>query len=96
MSVIEALKSAKLEIQQYGWHYGRERDWQHRNGTTCAGVAIEDACVRFNLRDGEAFEPFRKAIECRDVLTWNDAPGRTVEEVLAAFDRAIAIAEKGG
>ena len=26
---------------------------------------------------------------------WNDAPGRTQAEVLAAFDRAIALAEAG-
>jgi hypothetical protein len=29
-----------------------------------------------------------------NVVEWNDAPGRTKEEVLAAFDKAIALAQK--
>lgn len=30
---------------------------------------------------------------CEDTAEWNDAPGRTQEEVLEAYDAAIAIAE---
>ena len=94
MSVIEVLRSARDDIKDNGWFHGRERIWRDRHGsTTCAAVAIEDACVRFGFKYGEAFEPFRKAIGRRDVICWNDAPGRTKEEVLAAFDRAIEIAE---
>jgi hypothetical protein len=29
----------------------------------------------------------------RNFMYWNDAPGRTEKEVLAAFDKAISIAE---
>lgn len=29
-----------------------------------------------------------------DAYHWNDAPGRTLDEVLAVYDKAIAIAEK--
>lgn len=28
------------------------------------------------------------------LMDWNDAPGRTLDEVLAVYDKAIAIAEK--
>ncbi|MCG3150644.1 MAG: hypothetical protein PCFJNLEI_04133 [Verrucomicrobiae bacterium] len=30
----------------------------------------------------------------RNFMYWNDKPGRTAKEVLAAFDKAVAIAEK--
>ena len=31
--------------------------------------------------------------ESPDVIGWNDTPGRTADEVYAAFDKAIALAE---
>lgn len=30
----------------------------------------------------------------KEVVEWNDAPGRTLDEVLAVYDKAIVIAEK--
>jgi hypothetical protein len=35
---------------------------------------------------------FRKAIGGHCIPEWNDTPGRTQVEVVAAFDRAIALA----
>ena len=40
-----------------------------------------------------AVEPVCKVIGHRFIGQWNDAPGRTFEEVLAAFDRAITMEE---
>lgn len=31
---------------------------------------------------------------CVEAYEWNDAAGRTLDEVLAVYDKAIAIAEK--
>jgi hypothetical protein len=36
-----------------------------------------------------AFESLEPFVGCEDWLFWNDTPGRTQAEVLAAFDRAI-------
>ena len=40
-----------------------------------------------------AIRALNRAIDNKPIDDWNDAPGRTHAEVLAAFDRAIAIAE---
>jgi hypothetical protein len=37
---------------------------------------------------------FRKAADCGPIMEWNDAPERTHEEVLAAFDKAIELAKE--
>ena len=61
-----------------------------------ADAAIEVAARNSSgLHRGDALAFFRRAIapEIRWIPTWNDAPGRTHPEVLAAFDRAIEIAE---
>ena len=41
-----------------------------------------------------AFQHLEKAVGINGIEHWNDMPGRTHAEVLAAFDRAIEIAEK--
>ncbi len=40
-----------------------------------------------------AYDVFRDAIGLDSIALWNDAPERTHADVLAAFDRAIALAE---
>jgi hypothetical protein len=39
-----------------------------------------------------ARDVFRKVIDDENITRWNDSPGRTKREVLAAFDKAIALA----
>ena len=39
-------------------------------------------------------EALRRAIQSENIAAWNDAPERTQAEVLAAFDRAIELAEQ--
>jgi hypothetical protein len=34
----------------------------------------------------------RRSIGQSDIIAWNDSPGRTQAEVIAAFDKAIALA----
>lgn len=43
--------------------------------------------------DGATVGKFRAQISGGDIATWNDAPERTQEQVLDAFDRAIAACE---
>jgi len=42
-----------------------------------------------------AWEALSRTTNSESVMEWNDTPGRTKEEVLAAFDRAIAKASNG-
>ena len=88
--VREVLVRARAEV---------EREWckwpEIYDGGTCAYLAIvdngtdEDATVR-----EDAVDVFAAAIGTRDITLWNDAPERTQAEVLAAFDKAIALCEQ--
>lgn len=65
------------------------------DGATCAMLAIWDLEVDSELRL-HLQDMVRNVIPERQrkqgMFTWNDAPERTHAEVLAAFDRAIALA----
>ena len=76
--VTQALIKGKRRIEA-GWcqHAGRAR------GMVCAAVAIGDAPI-------ESVLLFQRAIGTLHIADWNDAPGRTKEEVLAAYDLAIS------
>ena len=62
------------------WSQGRGRG---PGGAVCAALAV--GC------DPEAMTLLIKAIGCRCLPFWNDAPERTQAEVLAAFDCALAL-----
>lgn len=58
-----------------------------RNGY-CLSSVIKHAIDRLRAN---AISSMKRSFELpTELTTWNDAPGRTKEEVLAAFDRAIA------
>jgi hypothetical protein len=90
-STLEALKKARAliadESRWFSWRLGRD----YRSGIDhCAGTAIEAATKSshspLTMACYAALE--RVTGDC-DVMAWNDAPGRTHAEVLAAFDLAI-------
>lgn len=61
----------------------------------CVGLAMQKAYRDSNCREPDIINAamlFERAndIAGRSIVDWNDAPGRTHAEVLAAFDRAIA------
>lgn len=84
----EALKKAKALIpdEQHWWHGQLINDTRY-----CPLLAILD-----QRRRGDSTTLFREAIQCSSISEWNDAPERTLAEVHAAFDRAIALAESRG
>ena len=45
--------------------------------------------VTDGLAETDAIMALRRAVDCEQIHEWNDAKGRTNEQVLAAFDRAI-------
>lgn len=69
----------------------------------CMIGAIRAACPDRDDR-GAAYAPLRYALATIDktygafpsISSWNDAPGRTYQEVKAAYDAAIEIARKEG
>lgn len=91
MTAHEVLVRARNLIDRVGWLQcsvkGHHDPGGHCVATWVATVA-DDAPAEF-----EAMYAFGRAIGIGSlprIYEWNDAPGRTKDEVLAAFDRAIA------
>ncbi len=86
---VRVLRAARERIER-GWCQGTGLD---ERGNVCALAALGG-----QFRDGQtmfadrAMRLLRDAIGGRCVPEWNDAPGRTKSDVLAAYDRAIAAA----
>lgn len=90
---IEVLKKGRARIEK-SWSQGwderfREHWWQfwRRQGSDCAATAIgwDDGALLVLLHEIGA--PFGD--DC-DLYEWNDAPGRTKQDVLDLYDNAIA------
>jgi len=109
MTPLEILRSARARIEKPGsWTQGTERRDELGNAVFLRGVkfqsccavgairfaAGEDAYARFGEASASAAMIFRYANGIESIPTWNDFPWRTHADVLAAFDRAIACAEK--
>ena len=98
----EILREAKRLIEEKGWCQGadaidrRGRPVLARSGDA-ASFCIAGALFAASFAEhGEeqAIKLFRHCIpETLSLAQWNDEPLRTPEQVLAAFDRAIALAE---
>lgn len=104
MTPADTLRAARALIEQpERWTRRVEaRDSRGRTtspmdaGAVCwcaAGATIRAAKCEVLLMSG-AFQHLEKAVGINGIEHWNDMPGRTHAEVLAAFDRAIEIAEK--
>lgn len=91
------LITARAYLVEHGWCQGTGRD---ASGRVCALGAIGHS-----LRDLNGNVEYDRAINAEsflarlenfsgpgDVAYWNDAPGRTMAEVIDRFDRAIATA----
>lgn len=98
MTTHEVLVAARNMVQKGWWHSPDGC----REGHVCAGIAIMDAAPSHEVFgfEREAYRTLASilgldiacgaGIDILPIYQWNDAPGRTVEEVLAAFDKAIA------
>lgn len=96
-SAIRVLRRARrLVARPDGWTQHTSLD---RAGRVCAIGAIFGplGCV-FDIRRYEAFEAVNMLVPpwLRTLSTWNDAPGRTQDDVVALFDTAIGIELAGG
>lgn len=100
MTAAQTLKEARKLIEK-GWCQWVFAETSDR---TTVDVMDVDACrwcasgaIRHAAKDGcnnlDAYDIFQCVIGTDYVSEWNDAPDRTQAEVLAAFDKAIALAE---
>lgn len=87
MSAADKLREARKLIKR-GWcqnHYAK-------NGKCCIRGALD--VVGGGGNGTTLAKLMGEAIGDHQLCMWNDAAGRTKAEVLAAFDRAIALAEQ--
>lgn len=104
METVEILRRAKAEIERRGWMQGGYGDTRKPAATcpVCMEGALQAAVHGdpFEYRQvselDEAMEFLRTAADLDEDQAlgddWNDDTDRTKEDVLAAFDRAIALA----
>lgn len=91
-TVEEALANGRNSISEHGWQQGRLKDDE---GRFCL--------VGGMVRSGGKNVPIAALSLISKVVgvpveyldDWNDAPGRTKEEVLAAYDKALVLARGG-
>lgn len=94
MTTVEVLRGARALLAVHGWC---QEEFLNAAGCYCAAGALNDAAgstAQWSNGDSrDARDALKAALGEFSVLAWNDVPGRTVDEVLAAFDRAIATEE---
>lgn len=88
-AVADKLREARKLIER-GWCQGEAQIGHQFCILGACGWASGDSDLYFDMR-----EPLQKATGCEALSRWNDAPERTQAEVLAAFDKAIQLAESG-
>jgi hypothetical protein len=102
-SVKQVLQAARWIIQNVGWcqnTFFKNKKGNHiydissalktgNVGCACASGAIKLVQTNESLRE-DARLSLHKVVDYPSVPIWNDTPGRTKEEVLEAFDKAIA------
>lgn len=99
----ELLRKAADEIRRRGWHQG-DYGSDYSVPETCAVCSVGaisaatsgSPWLPTSTSGNQALCILTDAINLEDVVPWNDAEGRTVEEVLDAFERAAVAAEGEG
>lgn len=94
-TVADILIAAKERIgtpEKWGQGPGTANTCGEYNGRYCAAIAIE-RCAGTAADLQHAKRCLARVIG-GSVMDWNDKPGRKHEEVLAAFDTAIALARE--
>lgn len=97
-TVKEVLVAARWMLENVGWCQGEyQKDREDKYGVPVAfcstgaiyGVDKEGSPSQKDYIEDLAISHLMDEISGGSVITWNDKPERTKEEVLAAFDRAI-------
>lgn len=91
-TVVQVLKAAKWMLENVGWCQGRYSKATPDGKLTafCAAGAIEHVNADPRKID-QALDRFGKTIGENYIPAWNDENGRTLPQVLKAFDKAIKV-----
>lgn len=93
MKLSEILRAGKRRIVEHGWCQG-DAVYLQRPKCCAATAMMPDS---FDITEKGPFMFFRKVNEIDvSIGDWNDEPERTLSDVLAAYDKAIAAAEGEG
>lgn len=79
------LIEARKKIAEDGWTQG----WYHNQGRYCAMGALFFVTNTTDPTEFDSAVEILKGVVGENVVAFNDARGRTQDEVLAAFDKAI-------
>lgn len=95
MTTADILRAAKAHLIKRGWCQGDELAIHGAEPRKCCAATAIQPFVDY---DAPGFEKpgtvFREANGIQgNIADWNDAPERTLEDVLAAYDRAINAAD---
>lgn len=98
LGAVKSLENGRARVEQ-GWIQGFmqqpifkvEGHWWNRKHTVTMGYCVLGS-IQHERATFRAQDYFTRAIGGNNIAAWNDAKGRTKEEVLEAFDKAIAIA----
>jgi hypothetical protein len=98
MKLSEILRAGKQRIETLGWCQGDEDAFADGNAKgCCAATALPMGSTQISFGLAMTALDFLKQANGIDANTplarWNDAPERTIEDVYAAYDKAIAAAE---
>ena len=102
MTTLEAMVGARQVLAEMGWCRGvpamdEEGEWRRATSPKavvfCALGAV-DRVTDHNPFLQNDVNRLLSDLSGHPILTWNDAPGRTKEEVIALFDQAIASLEE--
>lgn len=98
MTIAEILRAGKARLLATGWCQGDEAAiYAGPPRKLCAATAIGngDYADSKSLKlASNACGLLQKVIGCDSLADWNDAPERTLEDVLAAYDRTITEAQE--
>ncbi len=109
VTVVELLKNARKLLAKSGWTQNvSARDSENcavscikdRAVSFCAlGAVWRSASSSTELNDSRLLKAqylLSTVTESSDITVWNDVEGRRKKDVLAAYDKAIKLAEKEG
>ncbi len=88
--VVKVLERARQLLIDKGWCQGKYKNF---DGQYCSLGAI-NAVTKSNKLQEEARKILKGVLPIQ-ISNWNDAPGRTKQQVLGAFKRAITLAKNG-
>lgn len=95
LTIAEILRAGKARLLKDGWCQGDEEALREHSQRCCAATAISKSVPdwKMGMAACQLFEDSNTITLGGGISDWNDAPERTLEEVLAAYDNAITAAD---